>query len=175
MGGQQGPVGQIVSQSPSPTGGDGDIFLLDTLRGDIIYVNEPGFIYPGYGGSRDFIKFYDVAEFFRTKKKQYRSLSQIPYPSHLTMQFETVPESSERITAEQVLSQKEREWGTDLDVQFIRQLYRDHGWPDTFRKAECFQYLDELMKRIEEEGRRLPWKWDVHDLFFDVPPTRNED
>ncbi|KAK4442666.1 hypothetical protein QBC34DRAFT_387098 [Podospora aff. communis PSN243] len=144
--------------------GDGEMHLLDTLRGEMI-------CFPGESGDSETwekVKFYDVAEFFDMKKEQYRTLARIPCRGHPTMQVGQVPEreGKERITDEEVMAQEEEEWGTDVDVQFVRQVYRDHGWPDKFRREECFAYIDDFVSRMEEEGRRESWEWDKEEDCF---------
>ncbi|KAK0616699.1 hypothetical protein B0T14DRAFT_497877 [Immersiella caudata] len=68
-----------------PYESDGDMFLLDTLRSEIIYISG----HASVGGS---ITFHDVAEFFKIKKEEYRSLARIPCPGRPTMHVKHIPE-----------------------------------------------------------------------------------
>jgi hypothetical protein len=83
----------------------------------------------------------DTNDYLNNLKDSYRTLKLIPCSGRITIEAEDVSERPEndRITEEQVCAQEE-EWGTDLDVQFIRHLYRLHGWPDTFHRSRAFGY-----------------------------------
>lgn len=37
-----------------------------------------------------------------------------------------------------------------MGLQEVRQLYRDHGWPDNFRREECRQALQEWNETIDD-------------------------
>lgn len=43
-------------------------------------------------------------------------------------------------------------WETDLDVQYVRQIYREHGWPEAFRKDDAEKVLVEIIEAMEERG-----------------------
>ncbi|CEJ87753.1 hypothetical protein VHEMI04504 [[Torrubiella] hemipterigena] len=105
----------------------------------------------------------DIREYFDDLKEEYRSLRLIPCHRYLTLCSEDVPESSAAITEENVLSQKE-EWGTNLDIQYIRQVYREHGWPQAFRRQEAFAIVEGLMVKCEERGDSS-WEADDEDDF----------
>lgn len=107
--------------------------LLDTQRGEII----EEMIRMGHAGSDD------IKVFFADLKEAYRSLKLIPCEGTDTMEAWGVEERDEKITAEEVNAQTEKCWGTDLDVQYTRQIYREHGWPDAFRKEDAEKALDE--------------------------------
>ncbi|KJX94423.1 hypothetical protein TI39_contig4195g00014 [Zymoseptoria brevis] len=38
----------------------------------------------------------------------------------------------------------------DVAMQEVRQIYRDHGWPDSFRREECHVALEEWDRTIRE-------------------------
>lgn len=44
-------------------------------------------------------------------------------------------------------------------TQEVRQIYRDHGWPDDFQREECFEALQEwdltIKERLSEHGHSL--------------------
>ncbi|KAF4971279.1 hypothetical protein FSARC_1849 [Fusarium sarcochroum] len=85
----------------------------------------------------------DIQEYFEGFKEQYRKLELLPGPGMVTQETDRVPECDDRITEEQVLSQED-DWRTDLDIQFMRQLYRDFGWPENFRREECWEEVYRL-------------------------------
>jgi hypothetical protein len=120
----------------------GHYFLLDTLRGEMtVDVVRCNLLSPD-----------DVKDFFDGLKEEYRSLKLIPCPRKETQLADCVAEREERIEQSEVLAQEE-EWGTDLDWQFVRQIYRKHGWPDAFRRDEAIQAVEELMALQGEERR----------------------
>lgn len=91
---------------------------------------------------------------------KYRRLEMISSPARTTFDTKRVAEREGRIDEEEVIGLKGR-FGTDLDLQFLRQVYRDYGWPDAFRREECRAYVDGFMERLEEvrgdswEGDRI--------------------
>lgn len=103
----------------------------------------------------------DIQDYFNELKDTYRSLKIIPCVGRITIKANRVPErnhSLDVITQDQVCAQEE-EWGTELDIHYVRQLYRQYGWPDDFRRDEARMVLDELMSRIEEKR----WVWEPED------------
>ncbi|KAJ4110263.1 hypothetical protein NW768_012023 [Fusarium equiseti] len=102
----------------------------------------------------------DLREYLDGLKQAYINLDLIPCRGRFT--FEVVNDVGElpegkRITEEEVISQDE-EWETELDIKYIRQLYRDFGWPNAFRQDEAFDAVDELMDKIKD--RRGEWEAD---------------
>ncbi|CAJ0553233.1 Ff.00g117450.m01.CDS01 [Fusarium sp. VM40] len=79
----------------------------------------------------DVLSAVPVEEFFANLKEQYETLKLIPGERRIMIEAENVPDRKERITEDEVNSQTQ-EWGTDLDIQYVRQIYRDHGWPHSF-------------------------------------------
>jgi hypothetical protein len=118
----------------------GHYFLLDALRGEMtVDVVRCQLMSPE-----------DVADFFDGLREEYRSLRLIPCPNKETELAERVDEREEPIEQSEVLAQEE-EWGTDLDWQFVRQIYRQHGWPDAFRREEAIAAVEDLMELLGEE------------------------
>lgn len=103
---------------------------------------------------------YDVSSYFDSLKESYRNLKLIPCSGRVTIEAEDVEERVDQIRVEQVRAQTES-WGTDLDIQYIRQLYRQHGWPQAFRKDDARKAVDELMDSMEEQ--RGGWEEDSFD------------
>ncbi|KAI5863673.1 hypothetical protein GGS23DRAFT_564907 [Durotheca rogersii] len=97
----------------------------------------------------------DVQYYFETLEKAYRTLRLIPCQGRVTIEAWDVAEATDEITEEQVCAQAD-EWLTDLDVQYLRQLYRRHGWPDSFRGADALNAVHELIKATGP--RRGTWE-----------------
>ncbi|PHH88825.1 hypothetical protein CDD83_6994 [Cordyceps sp. RAO-2017] len=103
----------------------------------------------------------DVRDWFCNLKNQYRSLQLIPSKGRATIEADEVPERAAGlglISKEEVCAQTEEQWGTDLDIHYLRQLYRQHGWPDAFRREDAERAVQDLMDTIEHEDRRMGWE-----------------
>jgi hypothetical protein len=50
------------------------------------------------------------------------------------------------ITEKELLAQTD-DWETELDVQYLRQVYRACGWPSAFSKDEAFDEVETLMEK----------------------------
>lgn len=96
-----------------------------------------------------------VEDFFENLKEQYRSLQLIPCPGRITIETDHVAERADEITEEDFRAQTEG-WETALDIQYLRQIYRQHGWPENFRRDEVTELVDELMESILEQ--RSEWE-----------------
>ena len=124
-------------------------FILDVLHGEII---------------EDIIRYdtcdpVDVKEFLDDLKNKFRSLELIPCPGRETLITAAEPENAAAISEDQVRAQTE-DWGTDLDLQFVRQIYRQYGWPHEFRRAEAIGFIEQFMAQDEE--RRGEWELAFH-------------
>lgn len=91
----------------------------------------------------------DIKEFLEDLKNRYRSLELIPCPGHETQVTTAEPDMAVAISEEQVRAQIEH-WGTDFDWQFVRQVYRQYGWPHDFRWAEATDFIERFMAQDEE-------------------------
>jgi len=118
-------------------------FVLNVLHGeiteDMLEVNQ--------------LDFKDIPSFFDELKEQYRTLKLIPCIGRETLEADSVPEREDEVTEEEFKAQTEENFPTDLDIQYIRQLYRKHGWPEAFRREECFRAAKELSDSLEAQGR----------------------
>lgn len=106
----------------------------------------------------------DVQDFFDNLKEAYRSLQLIPCPGRFTIEADESEEAGRYggyITQDEVLAQTSENWGTDLDFQYIRQLYRQYGWPDNFQREAATQAVDELMEVVQE---RRDCEWEPNSL-----------
>ncbi|RSL92422.1 hypothetical protein CDV31_015166 [Fusarium ambrosium] len=110
----------------------------------------------------DMLDAVQVEAFFENLKEQYRSLKLIPGRGRITIEAGKMAEREDRILTEEVRNQT-GEWGTELDIQYVRQIYRQHGWPDAFRKEEAFRAIDDWIDPLYEsryEWARSPPDWD---------------
>ncbi|KAH7019561.1 hypothetical protein EDB80DRAFT_701117, partial [Ilyonectria destructans] len=100
---------------------------------------------------------YPVEIYFETLKEQYRSLELIPCPGRVTLEaFNVVKRDG--VSLEEVCDQTEY-WGTDVDIQYVRQLYHQHGWPNAFRKDEATKAVNDLMSAVRSnEGGYREWE-----------------
>ncbi|RGP72001.1 hypothetical protein FLONG3_6900 [Fusarium longipes] len=102
----------------------------------------------------------DMKEYFDGLKQAYINLTLIPCPRRVTIEVlqpvDELPEGK-TITEEEVIAQ-EQEWPTDMDIQYVRQLYRGFGWPNDFRKDEAFRAVNLLMEKLPEH--RYEWEGD---------------
>ncbi|KAH7109175.1 hypothetical protein B0J13DRAFT_591287 [Dactylonectria estremocensis] len=104
----------------------------------------------------------DVKSYFNTLKKAYRSLKLIPCPGRITIEAWNIEDQAGEITEEQICAQTDN-WKTDLYIQYLRQIYRQLGWPDAFRKDEATEVVNKLMDSIiEQHGdwEGSPQDWD---------------
>lgn len=92
----------------------------------------------------------DIKPFLDSLREAYQTLKLIPCPGRVIIEAWDVEVGADEITKEQVISQ-EQEWGTELDVQYVRQVYRRHGWPWAFCRDEGMKSIDELMGLIVEQ------------------------
>ncbi|KAL6912435.1 hypothetical protein FSST1_010195 [Fusarium sambucinum] len=113
----------------------------------------------------------DIKEYLEGLKQAYINLDLIPCQGRVTIEVPShvneVPEGK-IITEEEVIAQEE-EWETDLDIQYIKQLYRGFGWPNAFRKDEAFRAVDQLMEKLPEH--RFYWEDDGVDHTYERETT----
>ncbi|KAK2831947.1 hypothetical protein FQN49_007007 [Arthroderma sp. PD_2] len=114
----------------------------------------------------------DVRTFFDRLKEDYQTLRLIPCLGRITIESDRVEERSSDISKEEVLAQTEDQ--SDSDIQYIRQIYRQHGWPDAFQAAEAMNAVDEFYGPIG--GRDDAWErvdgdtvFNRRDCYYDSP------
>ncbi|KAK1759116.1 hypothetical protein QBC47DRAFT_371084 [Echria macrotheca] len=95
---------------------------------------------------------YDLRVFLRGVMEKYRNLELISSPGRVTLDGSRVPERHGRVSEEEIMAEKAPFGETDVSVQFVRQVYRDYGWPNSFQREECQKYINDLMTRLEEAG-----------------------
>ncbi|CAK1367619.1 hypothetical protein CB0940_11592 [Cercospora beticola] len=99
----------------------------------------------------------DIKEFFEKVEEEYRSLQLIPCPGRETQEAHRVPERAEEISEEEVKAQTGEWFGfTDLDWQFVRQVYRRCGWPDAFRRQQAVELIGDFM--ASNKDRTHEWE-----------------
>ena len=92
----------------------------------------------------------DVKEYFDWLKDQYVSLKMIKLPSEDTIESHHGNDSLGEVSESTVFAQPEGWDLTDLDQEWIQQIYKLHGWPgDDFRKEECMQAIRVFIQRRE--------------------------
>ncbi|KAH7113134.1 hypothetical protein B0J13DRAFT_590763 [Dactylonectria estremocensis] len=95
----------------------------------------------------DMVDAVQVETFFENLKEQYQTLKLIPGRGRITIEADKTPEREGRITEE----------------EYVRQIYRQHGWPDAFCKEEAFKAVDDWIDPLYEsryEWARSPPDWD---------------
>ncbi|KJZ70046.1 hypothetical protein HIM_10550 [Hirsutella minnesotensis 3608] len=107
----------------------------------------------------------NIIEYLNDLKEAYRNLRLIPCQGRVTIEADDVAERSSHISKRQVLAQSES-WGTDLDIQYVRQLYRQHGWPDAFRRKDAENAVEELMEAVLDQ-RDDEWEREMEDWLSD--------
>ncbi|KLJ08184.1 hypothetical protein EMPG_09952 [Blastomyces silverae] len=111
--------------------------LLDVKHGEITE-------YEIRGNSLDPV---DVRSYFNGLKEAYRRLDLIPCRGMVTIEA-YAGEADDNITEKQVCDQAE-EWGTEMDIQYIKQIYRQHGWPYAFRRDDAEDAVSKLHDRLD--------------------------
>ncbi|KAH7316714.1 hypothetical protein B0I35DRAFT_261759 [Stachybotrys elegans] len=104
----------------------------------------------------------DINSYLENLKDEFRSFKLIPRTGCITYEAHDVEETEEEITEDDVAAQ-ESEFGTDLDWQYVRQVYRQHGWPDAFRQEEAEAAIDRLEERIFDTRGG----WETDDPYSD--------
>lgn len=103
----------------------------------------------------------EIRSYFGKLREYFESLRLIPCYNRIVIKAENVPEHTGVISEGQVVAQPE-EWGTELDIQYIRQLYRGFGWPSAFRKDATIQAVDQLMEKVKD--KRGEWEFIVYEF-----------
>jgi hypothetical protein len=91
----------------------------------------------------------DLKEFFSGLKQAYITMQLVPCRGRITIEAHRVEEKGQVITEQEVIAQ-EKAWGTHLDIQYIRQLYRSYGWPQAFSRDKAFDAVDQMMDKLPE-------------------------
>lgn len=80
----------------------------------------------------------DIDEFLAEWRNELDSLINIPMPYPYGNMFNGFEESEGKmhVTLEEALS--DAHWEGEVSMQYVRQIYRNHGWPSQFRCHEAF-------------------------------------
>jgi len=97
-----------------------------------------------------------LAEWVAEMKDLYAHLRLIPCDGKLTLVCKDVADSTRRISEDEFRAQEDY-FPTELDVQFVRQVYRKNGWPSAFRYREAMAYLLPLLEDIAEDNDKRWW------------------
>ncbi|KAM3530514.1 hypothetical protein NHJ13051_001347 [Beauveria bassiana] len=89
-------------------------------------------------------------------KQLFACLRLIPCDGKLMLVCGEVEDTEERI-GEDEFRAEEGYFPTDLDVRFIRQVYREYGWPERFRYKEAMAYLLPVVEDIAKDND--DWWW----------------
>jgi hypothetical protein len=97
----------------------------------------------------------DIQVYFNGLKEKYRNLDLFPgYPSIVTQEYEDIPDCDDEITEEQFLEQGP-EMSVVENLAFAKKLYRSFGWPDAFRREECWKEVERLEEEMNEMDERI--------------------
>ncbi|RGP63625.1 translation machinery-associated 64 [Fusarium longipes] len=100
----------------------------------------------------------DIQVYFNRLKEKYRTLELFPGPpSIITQDYEEIPEDEDVITEEEFLEQGE-ELSSFENVAFARKLYRSFGWPDAFRREECWAEVGRLQDLMKNDMDEQIWE-----------------
>jgi hypothetical protein len=116
-----------------------DVYL-DTKRGTIMV----DIVRMGYDDT------YDLKEYFDQLKEKYRSFELLRVPG-ATVFDKDRDEMSRAVSESEAYSQRGVGFGSRVDKQWIRQIYRSHGWPYKFRKNDAMQALEAFERRRDAE------------------------
>lgn len=47
-------------------------------------------------------------------------------------------------------------WGIDLDIQYVRQIHRDYGWPHSFNLEAASREVDTWLESSDSDVERGP-------------------
>jgi hypothetical protein len=94
----------------------------------------------------DHVGVWDVRAYFDRMKDAYRTLKLIPWLGDDVVEAWDVDDPDGEISIQEVLAQ-DHHWLSDLDTQYGRQIYRQHGWPDAFRKDDLEKAITEVMEQ----------------------------
>lgn len=97
-----------------------------------------------------------LAAWVAEMKELFARLRLIPCDGKLTLVCKDVKDTEERI-GEDEFRAEEGYFPTDLDVRFVRQVYREYGWPERFRYKEAMAYLLPLLQDVAEDNDDRWW------------------
>ncbi|KAK3182543.1 hypothetical protein K4F52_006183 [Lecanicillium sp. MT-2017a] len=127
--------------------------VLDTRRGiiieDVIGIN---------------LNHRDIEDYLGGLCDKFRSLQFIPSSKgRVTFDANGLADTAKRITEQDLVDQyiedKENivDWGTDLELQLVQQVYREYRWPHGFQKEPAFAVIDAAIARLQRECGRGEW------------------
>lgn len=102
-------------------------------------------------------EYKDARDYLQDLKEKYRTLKLIPCRNRDTIEAQSIGEyqGERRLTMEEVLAQDDDTFHTELDIHFLRQVYRDLGWPNNFDPHKAEDEIGDLMETETLEERYL--------------------
>jgi hypothetical protein len=96
------------------------------------------------------VVFHEIEEYLQELRHKFSSLQLIPscVVGEVTLDAGYVDETTRHITEQDLVNQQGEMWGTNLDKQFVRQAYRQYGWPHQFQKEEAAVALAKVVRRV---------------------------
>lgn len=148
-------AGYIVQLAAGYESGGREIFL-NVFDGEII----ESFIRADIGDPMS------LEDWIDRMKDAYCRLQLLPCPGKITLDCTDVPEyENGRIMQDEIKAQT-GDWPTNLDIQYVRQVYRDHGWPNAFQRDAAFSYMRDLLVTIGDEAN-MHRRWPEAESFND--------
>lgn len=98
---------------------------------------------------------HEIEDYFAALREKFSSLQRIPSCGRgmEALDAHYIPETTRHITERDILNQQGQLWGTHLDLQFVRQVYRQFGWPDRFQKEEASAAMDIVLQKVDQTRR----------------------
>lgn len=91
-------------------------------------------------------------EYIATWKQNLESLQIIPGPpGYMCYGILNIPEATRIVTEEEVLAQGMdvgEVFPNELETHYIRQIYREYGWPHAFRREEGFAAVKVFIEKL---------------------------
>ncbi|KAK3322648.1 hypothetical protein B0H66DRAFT_639044 [Apodospora peruviana] len=118
-----------------------------------------------YAVRDDWVGNWDAVEYFTIMSDNYLNLRIIPCEGRVSLEIayrveERDPDEAE-ISLEEVLDQTDEGFGNaELDVQYVRQIYRQLGWPREFKRKEAVEFFEDSDEVME---KRRGWGWEKED------------
>lgn len=128
---------------------DGSAFFMNVVDGEMIEELR------GYGPQSP----CPIDMWIDEVKEAYTKLHFIPHPNRVTIEcakVDDLPDGADRITEEQIIANTE-DWPSKLDIHYLRQVYRDYGWPKNFQREAAFAKVANLLETLRTHGIHRYW------------------
>lgn len=100
----------------------------------------------------------DVVEYLKGLKEEWSTLRLIYCTGRLVIEAEKIEDVEGEVDVEVVKKQRGK-WGTEVDVRWMRSIYRRYGWPENFRQEEAEREVNKVMAEVGagERGQGAGW------------------